>query len=205
MKKNILCLFILVFLDSCYLYSDSDNEKNKTNSRVNPTPASTSITQENNGIVIVNYANIFEFNKKYLEIGNNYENVIKMFFDSIFAYIEPKTRDKGVAMIRLLTAQSDWSISPVNKDFLEKLNNMPNIFRSYAKGTLIKDDYKMDINNYDLDIAKIEQEKENRFRVFLKSSGADNPRPITVIKNKSGLWEIYEFSSIYLDVKLENN
>jgi hypothetical protein len=51
-------------------------------------------------------------------------------------------------------------------------------------------------NNYSGDAA------QGVFKVFVKCSGADSPRPITLSKNDKGLWKAKEWSSLLVGIKV---
>ena len=42
---------------------------------------------------------------------------------------------------------------------------------------------------------------DEKFKVFIKCSGADSPRPITLEKNNKGLWKAKEWSSIIVGIR----
>lgn len=42
---------------------------------------------------------------------------------------------------------------------------------------------------------------ESTIKVFVKCSGADTPRPITLVKNDKGIWKAKEFSSLLVGIK----
>jgi hypothetical protein len=41
----------------------------------------------------------------------------------------------------------------------------------------------------------------NTVKVFVKCTGADSPRPITLVKNDKGIWKAKEFSSLLVGIK----
>jgi uncharacterized protein DUF6935 len=42
---------------------------------------------------------------------------------------------------------------------------------------------------------------EDRVKVFVASSGADSPRPITLQRNNRGVWKAYEYSSLFVGIR----
>jgi hypothetical protein len=93
-------------------------------------------------------------------------------------------------------AKSDmWTV----KTQLTKNNYLAN---SYFKGTSNQNSYATKApfiveckkNPYsDID--------ENTIKIFVKCSGADSPRPITLVKNDKGIWKAKEFSSLLVGIK----
>lgn len=41
----------------------------------------------------------------------------------------------------------------------------------------------------------------NTIKIFVKCTGADTPRPITLVKNDKGIWKAKEFSSLLVGIK----
>jgi hypothetical protein len=87
--------------------------------------------------------------------------------------------------------------------FKSQLSQAPHIPFSYYKDTSPKDGYKASppfkvetsINRYS------GTESEGKLKVFVKSSGADTPRPITLKKNDKGVWKATEWSSLIVGVR----
>ncbi|MCS7077239.1 MAG: hypothetical protein NZ455_11050 [Bacteroidia bacterium] len=93
-------------------------------------------------------------------------------------------------------AKSDmWTV----KTQLTKNNYLAN---SYFKGTSSQNGYaakppfvvECERNQY----SNIDN---NTVKVFVRCSGADTPRPITMAKNDKGIWKAKEFSSLLVGVK----
>lgn len=93
-------------------------------------------------------------------------------------------------------ASSDkWTV----KTQLTKNNYLAN---SYFKGTSNQ-------NGYTAKAPFIVECKKNQYseidantiKIFVKCSGADTPRPITLVKNDKGIWKAKEFSSLLVGVK----
>lgn len=77
------------------------------------------------------------------------------------------------------------------------------VVNSYVRGTNTDDFYKLpskiaydfSSNQYSGDAQK------GPFKVFVKCTGADSPRPITLEKNDKGIWKAKEWSSVLVGVK----
>jgi len=93
-------------------------------------------------------------------------------------------------------AKSDmWTV----KTQLTKNNYLAN---SYFKGTSNQ-------NGYAAKAPFVVECKKNQYsdidantvKVFVKCTGADSPRPITLVKNDKGIWKAKEFSSLLVGIK----
>lgn len=77
------------------------------------------------------------------------------------------------------------------------------IINSYIKGSSPKNGYKISLPYQFIYTSNAYSGDRNngRFKVFVACSGADSPRPITMIKNNRGLWKASAWSSIVLGIK----
>jgi len=86
------------------------------------------------------------------------------------------------------------------KSQLGKNTLIPN---SYIKGSSPQNKYEVKLpfeyimtsNSYSGDKSK------GTFKVFIACSGADSPRPITMIRNNRGIWKATSWSSLVLGIK----
>ncbi len=78
------------------------------------------------------------------------------------------------------------------------------MFRSYVLGTSPENSYEIEkmpavfefsSNKYS------DAQGDNKFKLFVKSSGAASPRPVTLSRQADGYWKAFEFSSLLLDIK----
>ena len=44
-------------------------------------------------------------------------------------------------------------------------------------------------------------DQENMARLYVRSGGADSPRPITLRRAKNGKWYLWEYSSVLVDIR----
>ncbi len=42
-------------------------------------------------------------------------------------------------------------------------------------------------------------------KLFVKSGGKDNASPVVLKKNNSGIWKVFEYSSLYTGVKTDED
>ncbi|MBN1619900.1 hypothetical protein JW890_04195 [candidate division WOR-3 bacterium] len=78
------------------------------------------------------------------------------------------------------------------------------MFRSYISGTSPENSYEIEkmpavfefsSNKYS------DAQGDNKYKLFVKSSGAASPRPVTLSRQADGYWKVFEYSSLLLDIK----
>lgn len=84
-----------------------------------------------------------------------------------------------------------------------QINKNKSIPDSYIKGSNLNDGYKVKLPYvYEFSSnAYSGNPDEGRFKLFVKCSGADSPRPVTLIRNDKGIWKATAWSSLVLDIK----
>lgn len=88
------------------------------------------------------------------------------------------------------------------QELKERIAARPYVARSYIQGTSPENQYQ--IPDASLQVKIREQPRdvgEDRAKVFVHSTGADSPRPITLLKNNRGLWKAKNFGSLDLGVR----
>lgn len=207
MKK--LLPIILMFSFGCQAILAELESSIKTSPSSTPLPsisstmssASPSMTPDTTPTPVA-VVDISDYEKKYAEQGTNAEAVVKIWFEGIYMLLLNKNEAKGEAVMSMVMVQDNWKTAAGTMTiFRDKLANKPYIFSSYIKGTKVDDAYSTEGKPQEIEITKTQEQPDGRFKLFVKTSGADTPRPITLIKEKStGLWLIEEFSSIFVDV-----
>ena len=143
-----------------------------------------------------------EFKARYQKEGRTPEGAVKLYFEAVFCYINEATRAEGSKMVRY-ALHYDRPIEQSRNlaTFAERLRDpeRQHIFRSFAAGTSSENDYRMSPDNFNLVVTRKTQE-QGYLRLFLRSSGADSPRPVWV-KEFDGLWYTINNSSTYLEVR----
>lgn len=143
-----------------------------------------------------------EFKARYQKEGRTPEGAVKLYFEAVFCYINEATRAEGSKMVRY-ALHYDRPIEQSRNlaTFAERLRDpeRQHIFRSFAAGTSPENDYRMSPDNFNLVVTRKTQE-QGYLRLFLRSSGADSPRPVWV-KEFDGLWYTINNSSTYLEVR----
>jgi hypothetical protein len=145
---------------------------------------------------------------KHQQVGTSPEGALKCWFDAIFLFIDPNTREEGAAAMEALTlpfkGDSSWHKKPANRTFVDILKGKNTyIFQSYAKGTSPDNQYSMDVSNYELNVEKSQEDAYKRgWAVFVRSSGADAARPVYLKKSsKTGLYYPDTISNVYVGIR----
>ena len=133
-----------------------------------------------------------EYKARYEKEAKTPEGAAKLWFEAVFLYQNAETKSLGRKM--LLDRNSGYA------KMVERIKNNPEIFRSFCAGSSPSNGYKADIENCELTVTSTREEAENTFAVFLKSSGADSPRPMKLTQ-VDGLWKASSVSSLYLQVQ----
>ena len=145
-----------------------------------------------------------EFKARYQTEGKTMEGAVKLYFEGVFAFIDPDTRTEAGKMLRYAIHYS----MPIEKSrdlatFVERMKD-PDYnfcFRSYAEGATPENDYKMNPDNFKIRFeGKPRKDPGGYMRVSLRSSGADSPRVIWVKKFDDGLWYVINNAATYVQV-----
>ena len=116
---------------------------------------------------------------------------MKLYFDAVFAYINKETRTEGGKMLRYsLRSELPIDRSTFYATFADRLKDPAwhQVFRSFAEGSSPENNYAMDPDDYELNFTGQVTREADYLRVFLESSGADNPRAVWVKQFDGGLW-----------------
>jgi len=146
-----------------------------------------------------------EFKAQIAEKASDPKASVKLWFDAVYVYTGGN-HELGEQLITEMCKDKDWKATM--NYFVSALDNQPYIFASYANGATPENKYQMDPNNYELTFSGslnmkpfADKEEGEYCKLFVKSNGADSPRPITLQRNNSGQYKFYEFSSICVGVR----
>ncbi|PJZ77956.1 DUF6935 domain-containing protein [Leptospira neocaledonica] len=85
-----------------------------------------------------------------------------------------------------------------------QLEQHPYLIGSYLPGSSFQNGYKPSNPPYNFTLTSNRfsgTEESGQKKLFLPSSGADTPRPVTVKRNAKGVWKASEFSSLLVGIK----
>lgn len=143
-----------------------------------------------------------EYKARYEKEGKTPEGAAKLWFEAVFLYQNAETKALGRKMLLdiMKALPDDFDRNAGYAKMVERIKNNPEIFRSFCAGSSPSNGYKADVDNCELTVTNTREEAENTFAVFLKSSGADSPRPMKLTQ-VDGLWKASSVSSLYLQVQ----
>jgi hypothetical protein len=78
------------------------------------------------------------------------------------------------------------------------------VARSYISGTTPEDGYQLSGAPYTIECLRNVHSGDpasGKCKVFVVSSGADSPRPVTLARNENGIWKAIEWSSLIVGVQ----
>jgi hypothetical protein len=85
-----------------------------------------------------------------------------------------------------------------------QIKDKPYIARSYVKGATPDNGYLLPEFPYALEFSDNPNSgnpETGTYKVFITSSGASSPRPVTVKRNDKGIWKAYEWSTLIVGVQ----
>lgn len=98
-----------------------------------------------------------------------------------------------------------WELIPQELRRLdERVRARPYVARSYVRGTSPDDGYRLPAGPLRFEVTDNPHSGDvstGIFKVFVASSGADSPRPITLERNNRGVWKATEWSSLTSGVR----
>jgi len=129
--------------------------------------------------------------------------------------VDPKARFGQDALViaadrSRLTPKSDgykgWDLTVRDQRHIKRqMASKPWGSRSYFVGTSPEDGYRLPEPPYRFELSRNPysgDESEGRAKVFVATSGASTPRPVTMQRNSRGLWKAREWSSLTVGVEL---
>ena len=85
---------------------------------------------------------------------------------------------------------------------LKRVKERPHLPLSYVAGTKAADGYKAALPyQFSFSTNRFSKQAEDRVKIFIASSGADTPRPLTMKRNDKGIWKVLEWSSLSVGVR----
>jgi hypothetical protein len=84
-----------------------------------------------------------------------------------------------------------------------QLRKQPYIPDTYFGGTAPENGYRLQGPPFVLEFTSNEYSDQGggRYKVFVRCSGADSPRPVTCVRRADGTWAVEEWSSLLLGVR----
>ena len=128
------------------------------------------------------------------------ENTCAMFLCALQMYIDNK--DAGVDAMNML--RGPRPMTPYDIQFLrDRLRDKKYLPMAYFEGATPQNGYKPNMP-YTLNVLhdpRPQDIEEGYIRVFLKTAGADSPRPVK-LRGKGGKWYLWEYSSVLSGIRI---
>ncbi len=143
-----------------------------------------------------------EFKERCQTAATTPEGAVKMYFDAVFAFIDPATRTEAVKMLRyIMYTDKGWETKSSYATFVSRLKDpsYQYVFRSFASGATPQNNYQMNPNNYRLTI-KYKRVESDFTTIGLVSSGADSARNVWVQK-QGELWYVINNAGSYSSIR----
>jgi len=147
-------------------------------------------------------ADMDEFHAKYEKEATTPEGAAKLWLEAAFLYHDSATRDLGRQMLIALMKDlpQDFEKKSVHATMVDRIKNQPEIMRSYCAGSSPENGYKADLDNCEITVVRSVAGVEGRWNIWLKSSGADSERQITLIK-KGDHWVVSNAPGMYMGIR----
>ncbi len=151
---------------------------------------------------------VADLKARHAAAGSTPAGALALWFEALRLYLEPASRDAGRALLGYLTIpfkkDERWDRKSSNLTFAGRLKDARHhhIFRSYYEGTSPENGYTLPANPQ-LAIVRDEPDAHGRGHVIaLRSSGADNPRPVYLKKStKTGLYFVDGHANVYVGIR----
>ncbi len=128
------------------------------------------------------------------------EQTCIMLLCALHLYVADK--DTGISALNVI--RGPRPMTPYDTQFLrDRLYDKPYLPLAYFQGATPQNNYQPDIP-YMLDIrsdSRPQDVESGYIRVFLKTTGADSPRPIK-LRQKGNQWFLWEYSSILTGIRI---
>lgn len=143
-----------------------------------------------------------EYKAKYEKEATTPEGAAKLWLEAAFLYSDSSTRALGrdilIALMNKLPA--DFERNAAHATMVDRIKNQPEIMRSFCAGTSPENGYTTDLNNCEITVTGSREGMENTWNIWLKSSGADSPRQITLIKDGDH-WKVWNCPGLYMGIR----
>lgn len=129
------------------------------------------------------------------------EAALRHWFNALILYVHRETRATGRELMNAFTAYELWETGSSSRFFLDRVEIEPFTFYSYFTGTSPDNGYAFDPATATLAVNRHDPGVGGTYKIFVTSSGADFPRPVSLKLGDDGLYRVNEFSSIYVGVR----
>jgi hypothetical protein len=141
--------------------------------------------------------------------GSDPAVVLHLWLEAIFLMQSSEAHERAageaalVALSLPLREDPQWRHYHSHVLLLDRIQNQGYIFHSYVKGTTPEGGYAFNPRDFEIEITRRDEAAEGApLRLFLRSSGADSPRPVGLKRSTTtGRYYLWEWSSLYVGVR----
>ncbi|MCL2325893.1 MAG: hypothetical protein FWC40_05270 [Proteobacteria bacterium] len=147
-------------------------------------------------------ADMAEFQNRFVVEAKTPEGAVKLWFQGLLLWQNVVTRDLGRKILLATTHDlpANFETSAPHQTFRNRTFHEPWIAWSFCAGTSPANGYKTDLDKCELTFTGSREEYDS-WAVWLKSSGADSNRKISLIKRADGIWMISNYPGMYAGVR----
>lgn len=159
-------------------------------------------------------ANLAEFDSFRKENASTPQGAVISLIAALDIYTKDETEGRN-ALVLILDARNlstdtspkgykGYTVSRSTMDLVSRqIANNPHLIGSYLPGSSTENGYKPSSPPYEFALTANRfsgATNDGKIKLFIPSSGASSPRPVTVQRNSKGAWKVSEFSSILVGV-----
>ena len=148
-------------------------------------------------------ADMAEYNARYEKEATTPEGAAKLWLEAAFLYQDSSTRALGrdIFLALMKGLPKDFERNAAHSTMVDRIKNQPEIQRSYCAGSSPENNYKADVNNCEITVTDSKAGMDpTTWNVWLKSSGADSPRQITLVKDGDH-WKVWSAPGLYMGIR----
>jgi len=144
-------------------------------------------------------------------IASTPEGGAAAFVVALYTYSENPTLGLQMMIVQsdknLLSASESgykgFNFGSSNMFLIKQIDQKKYIPKSYFKGTSPAKGYALPAAPFKIICStnQFSKSDDGKMKIFVECSGADTPRPITLVKNDKGMWKAWEFSSLMVGVR----
>jgi hypothetical protein len=147
-------------------------------------------------------ADMEEFKARYEAEAKTPEGAAKLWLEAAFLYSDPSTRHLGrdIFVVLMRKLPKDFERNAAHSVMVDKLKNESHIMRSFCAGTSPENGYTTDLNKCEITVTQSKEGYENTWNLWLKSSGSDSNRQVTLTKDGDH-WQVSNAAGLYMGIR----
>jgi hypothetical protein len=206
----LLATWVLMGAEGCPggLASDDDTSPSQNNSSTGFDEFGQRTFLGGGQVLFPQYASFDNLKREHAEVATTPEEGFRIWYIALLQYLsgDEAERRRGFEGLSYLTIafkdDPGWENLPSTRSFRFAVRDNPHIFPSYVEGATPENAYRIDYQNFKLNIVGSEEAGDRGWKLVVRSGGADSPRPIYLKRSQqSGLWYMSEFANFYVGIR----